>query len=127
MMFRRNARGADPRWELAATTQIFAADARTIVRLVREIDPGASGTELDGILMARSHPTGWFLCAVRRDDLGGDDLGHFVELVTVRSYLLLRHGPVAHVWRPGPGDGEWRSPATSLAAGLAGIPSDLGG
>ncbi len=127
MMFSRDDRRADPRWELAASTQVFVADHGTIVSLVREVDQEASGGGLDGVLIARSHPTGWFLCAVRRDDLRGEDLSHFNELVTVRTYLLLREGPVPRVWRPAPGDREWRSAATSLSAELAGIARDLGG
>jgi hypothetical protein len=126
MRLRRHTRGADPRWELAASTQVFRADPSTIVGLVREVDPEASVRALDGVLIARSHPTGWFLSAIGRDDLRGEDLNHFHELVTVRTYVLLRQGPVRHVWRPAPGDHEWRSAAESLPAELAGIVGDLG-
>lgn len=125
-MFRRHDRRADPRWDVAASTQVFSADLRTVVALVREVDAAASEAMLDGVLLARSHPTGWFLWAVRRDDLRGEDLAHFNELVTVRTYLLLRQGPVPRVWRATPGGHEWRSPAASLPAELPGMAPGFG-
>ena len=96
-MLRRDHRGADSLWQVAASTPIFTAGWKTVVRLVREVDAGASERRLDGVLVARSHPTGWFLHAVRRDDLRGEDLDHFDELVTMRAYLLLRRGPARQV------------------------------
>ena len=68
--------------------------------------------------MATRHPTGWFLHAVRRDDLPEDERA-FGESVKVRSYLLLAHGPHAPAWRPSPVEGEWRSVCRSLARELA--------
>jgi hypothetical protein len=125
MMFRRDDRGADPRWEVAAATQVFSAPRETVMTLVREVDAKASERGLDGVLIARPHPTGWFLHAVRRDDLRGEDLDHFNELVTVRTYLLLRHGPVPPMWSPVYADHEWRSAALSTAAELAAMVGDL--
>jgi hypothetical protein len=125
-MFRRADRGADPRWVVAAGTQIFTTDRETVVRLVREVDPDASERALDGVLIARSHPTGWFLWAVRRADLSGEELDHFVELVSVRVYLVLRGGPRSNLWRPAPGDQEWRSAVVSLAEDFSGLVGDLG-
>jgi hypothetical protein len=125
MMFRRDDRRADPRWELAASTPVFGAAAETVVELVRDVDPDASERGLDGVLIARAHPTGWFLHAVRRDDLQGADLDHFHELVIVRIYLLLRKGPVPQVWSPLPGSHEWRSAAVSMSAEVASVIGDL--
>jgi len=126
-MFRRDDRRADPRWELAASTPVLSADPKTVVGLVREVDAQAGERTLDGVLIACAHPTGWFLHAVRRDDLREEDLDHFHELVIVRNYLLLRQGPIPQVWRPAPVGQEWRSVAVSMAADVAGIVGDLGG
>ncbi len=52
--------------------------------------PGSRTRSVDGVLVATRHPTGWFLHAVRRDDLSEDQLAPFRELVTVRSYLSAR-------------------------------------
>jgi hypothetical protein len=113
-VFRAGGRKADPLWEVAASTQVFTIGGATVERLAREVDHGSVELLHDGLLIARSHPTGWFVWAVRRDDLTGEDLDHFGELVVVRTYLLLRHGPVRTVWRPTPGRAEWRSLAASL-------------
>ena len=94
--------------------------------LVCEVDTNAREGPLDGVLIARPHPTGWFLSAIRRDDLRDEDLPHFREVVTVRAYLLLRQGPVSRVWSPVPGVREWRSPVPSYAAEVAGLVGDLG-
>lgn len=128
-MFHRARRAADPRWEVAASIQVFAADRELVNELVVDLDVDGEtrGPALDGVLVARSHPTGWFLWALRRDDLAGQDLEHFRELVTVRAYLLLCRGPEAPLWTRGPGPGEWRSVAPSPAAELAGIARELGG
>lgn len=124
-MFRRDDRRADPRWEVAASTQVFSADRDTVVGLVRECDSEAGDGGLDGVLIARSHPTGWFISAVRRADLPDEDLACFHEVVTVRTYLLLRQGPASRVWSPVPATDEWRSAIPSFAVEVAGIAGDL--
>lgn len=126
MKLHRRNRRTDPRWQVAASIRVVSADRQTVNRLVREVDTDAGERELDGVVIGRRHPTGWFIHAVRRDDLAGEDLDSFRDLVTVRSYLLLRQGPVPPLWKPAPGAHEWRSAADSSAADLAGIVRDLG-
>ena len=107
----------DPLWEVASATQVLVADQATIASLARggDVEPRRRSTASCGT----RHPTGWFLHAVRRDDLPEDQLAPFRELVTVRSYLLLAHGPEAPAWRPSPIEDEWRSVWYSLARELA--------
>jgi hypothetical protein len=114
MMFGSGHQKPDPLWKVAASTQVFTADQRTVDRLAGEVDAVHRDAPYDGLLIARPHPTGWFVWAVRRDDLTDEDLGYLRELVVVRTYLLLRQGPGATVWSPIPGHAEWRSPAPSL-------------
>ena len=108
----------DPLWDVASPTQILVADPTTVTGLARETE-GECDAAIDGVVVAVAHPTGWFLHAVRRDDLPAAQLAAFRELVTVRSYLLLAHGPEAPAWRASPIDGEWRSVSRSLARELA--------
>lgn len=120
MHFHRDRRSpTDPLWEVASATQILVADPTTVTSLSLESDLREPDAAADGVLVASRHPTGWFLHAVRRDDLPTDQLAPFRELVTVRSYLLLAQGPEAPVWRPSRVDGEWRSVWFSLARELS--------
>ncbi len=125
-MFKPQRRAADPRWELAASTQVFVSTRETVVRLVREVHAEAGERVLDGVLIARRHPTGWFLSALRCDDVPAHDRDHFRELVTVRSYLLLRDGPEPRLWGVAHVGHEWRSAATSLVVDLADLVRDPG-
>jgi hypothetical protein len=109
----------DPLWDVASTPQILVADLQTVTSLAFETDACKPGVTLDGVLIASRHPTGWFLHAVRRDDLPEDQVPAFRELVTVRSYLLLAHGPAAQAWHPSPIEDEWRSVAFSIARELS--------
>jgi len=118
-LFRHRGRPTDPLWADASATQILAADPTAVTWLALESDLPEPGAEVDGVLIAARHPTGWFLHAVRRDDLSEDQLAPFRESVTVRSYLLLAHGPEAPVWRPSPVQDEWRSVWYSLARELS--------
>jgi hypothetical protein len=119
-MFRSRPRRSDPLWQVAASTQVFAADRATVDILTRQVEAEDVDLVYDGLLIARPHPTGWFLWAVRRDDLHQEALGHFRELVTVRAFVLLSQGPVPRLWTPMPvGHPEWRSPAPSLSAELS--------
>ena len=118
-LFRDGERPADPQWDIASATQILVADPTTVTSLALESDPRQLDADVDGVLVATRHPTGWFLHAVRRDDLPEDQFAPFRESVTVRSYLLLAHGPEAPAWRPSPIEGEWRSVWYSLARELA--------
>lgn len=120
--FRRRTRPIDPEWEVASATQILAADAETVSRLAREAGVAEQGAPVEAVLIAVRHPTGWFVHAVRRDDLIWSQVELLRELVTVRTYLLLTRGPESAesaVWRRGPGAGEWRSVSFSLAGELA--------
>ncbi len=113
--FRDRERPVDPLWDVASATQVLVADPRTVTALANEGE-AAGGATVDGVLVAVRHPTGWFLHAVRRDDLPDDQLAPFRELVTVRSYLLLANGPEAPAWRLSPIAGEWRSVWFSVAS-----------
>jgi hypothetical protein len=117
-LFRDRARATDPLWDVASATQIFVAGPRTVTSFALETDLGGART-VDGALVADRHPTGWFLHAVRRDDLPDAQLAPFRELVTVRSYLLLAYGSDALSWRPSPVKGQWRSVWFSLARELS--------
>jgi len=118
-LFREGKGRMDPQWELAAATQILVADPATVTSLALECHPRQPDAEVVGVMVASRHPTGWFIHAVRRDDLSEDQLAPFRELVTVRTYLLLAQGPQAPAWLPSPVEGEWRSVGYSLARELA--------
>jgi hypothetical protein len=118
-LFRYRERPTDPLWDVASATQILVADLETVTSLAFETGVRKPGVSLDGILIATRHPTGWFLHAVRRDDLPEEQLTAFRELVTVRGYLLLAYGPQAQAWYPSPIEDEWRSVAFSIARELS--------
>jgi len=117
-LFRRPGRSADPLWQVASKTPTFTADEATVTGLAQGLGSPRNDTPIDGCLVARRHPTGWFVHAVHRDTLSPDQIPIFGELVTVRCYLLLAHGPQAPAWRPAPVEGEWRSPAFAVAEAL---------
>lgn len=108
-LFRHRERRPDPWWQVASATQVLVADPATVTSLALEGELRQPNAEVDGVLVATRHPTGWFLHAVRRDDLPEGRLGAFGEAVTVRGYVLLAEGPQAPAWRPSPLDHEWRS------------------
>jgi hypothetical protein len=118
-LFRDRARATDPLWDVASATQVLAADPKTVTSLALETGLEEPEEAVHGVLVADRHPTGWFLHAVRRNDLPEDQLAPFRELVTVRSYLLLAHGSDALSWRPSPVEGQWRSVWFSLARELS--------
>jgi hypothetical protein len=118
-LFRDREARTDPLWDVASATQVLMADPKTVTALALEIDLRHPDADVDGVLVATRHPTGWFIHAVRRDDLPRAQLAPLRELVTVRSYLLLARGPEAPAWRRSPTDGEWRSVWFSLARELA--------
>jgi hypothetical protein len=118
-LFRDRERQTDPQWDLAVGTQILVADPATVISLAADSYPRQLDADVVGVLVAARHPTGWFVHAVRRDDLSDDQLAPFRELVTVRAYLLLARGPQAPAWLPSPVEGEWRSVGCSLARELA--------
>ncbi len=124
-LFRDRGRRIDPRWDVASATQILVADPTTVTSLAIESEPPGPGAEVVGVVVARRHPTGWFLHAVRRDDLPEDQLAPFRESVTVRTFLLLTHGPEAPAWRPSPVEGEWRSVWYSLGRELSDLDDAL--
>jgi hypothetical protein len=124
-LFRARERRTDPLWDVAQATQVLVADPTTVTSLALGADVRPSDAAVDGVGVATRHPTGWFIHAVRRDDLPGDQLEPFRELVTVRSYLLLARGPEAPAWRRSPTDGEWRSVWLSPARELAELDAAL--
>jgi len=113
--FGRRDRSVDPLWEVASATQVLVADQATIASLARGGDVEPLGAPVDGVVSGTRHPTGWFLHAVRRADLPDSEVGAFHELVVVRSYLLLAHGPQPPVWLRGTGQDTWRSVCPSLS------------
>ena len=124
-LLRNRERPTDPFWEVASATQIFAADPATVTGLARATDVGQLDATLDGILTATRHPTGWFVHGVRRDDLPGEHVRLFRELVTVRTYLLLARGPEAPAWLPSTVPGEWLSLSFSIARELSELDGTL--
>jgi hypothetical protein len=123
--FRDRERRTDPLWDVASATQVLAAGPKTVTSLAFETGLEDPDEAVHGVLVANRHPTGWFLHAVRRNDLSEDQLAPFRELVTVRSYLLLARGPEAPAWRRSPVDGEWRSVWFSLARELSELDDTL--
>jgi hypothetical protein len=117
--FRHREGRTDPLWDVASTIQVLEADPTTVTSLALETDVSEPDAAVEGVLVATRHPTGWFIHAVRRNDLSGAELAPVRELVTVRSYLLLSRGPEAPAWRRSPTDGESRSVWYSLARELA--------
>jgi len=118
-LFRARERRTDPLWDVASATQVLVADPTTVTCLALGAEVRSSDATVDGVVVAARHPTGWFIHAVRRDDLPAAQLEPFRELVTVRSYLLLARGPEAPAWRRSPTRGEWRSVWFSPARELA--------
>jgi hypothetical protein len=113
-LFRDRRRRPDPWWQVASATQVLVAHPTAVTSLALEGELPEPNTEVDGVLVATRHPTGWFLHAVRRDDLSDGRLDAFREAVMVRSYLLLSEGPQAPAWRRSPVEDEWRSVWYSL-------------
>lgn len=116
--FRDRRRPLDPRWEVASASPVVQAGPETISRLAREVGVAEQGRLVEAVLVADRHPTGWFVHALRRDDLLDSDVDAVRELVTVRTFLLLTRGPEAPVWHPGPEADQWRSFSFSLAGEL---------
>jgi hypothetical protein len=96
-------------WNVASGTEIFVADKGALSSLAGPEEFEPRDAEIDGVVVGTRHPTGWFVHAVRRDDLPEAQIGPFRELVTVRTYLLLAHGPIAPAWRPTRAFAGWRS------------------
>jgi hypothetical protein len=115
--FQDHQRRSDPQWEVASATQIVVADPDTVTRLAAEIVVEQDAA-VEAVLVAVRHPTGWFVHAVRRDDLAGASVASLRELVTVRTYLLLSRGPQAPVWYPAVGKHTWHSISYSLGRDL---------
>lgn len=80
--------------------------------LAQSIQPTPAGETLppgrNGVVIARPHPTGWFVSARYRPDLAVDDLEDFAVFAQVRTYLLLADGPRELTWEPDPAGG-WRA------------------
>lgn len=121
--FRRRGRRPDPTWEVAARTQILVADDVEVLDLVQSTR--CRRASVDGVLVARRHPTGWFVHAVRSQALDPVQSRYFEELVTVRVHLLLGHGPLPPVWEQVPREDEWRSAALSPTGDLAALSREL--
>jgi hypothetical protein len=118
-LFGNHRRGSDPRWEVSSGTQILVADPETVTRLADETELDVEqGATVDAVLVAVRHPTGWFVHAVRRDDLEESCVALLRELVDVRTYLLLSRGAEAPLWHLVHGTDEWRSIALSLERDL---------
>jgi hypothetical protein len=82
-------------WELARSIQITPA---------REPLPPSH----QGVIVARRHPTGWFISARHAPELNDTERADFEQFVMVRAYLLLKEGPRPDLWKPAD-DGNWRA------------------
>lgn len=69
-------------------------------------DPLDGHDDILGLVVARRHPTGWFLSARCRPGLAPVDHQNLREFITVRVYLLLRGGPTTGSWAQ-TGPTEW--------------------
>ena len=118
-MFGLQHRRADPLWDVAASVQVLPASCFPADSYVGELVERARRDGEYGVLVARRHPTGWFVQAVRRNDLSVEELATLRELVTVRAYLLLQNGPLAPVWSSDPLVGAWHSALQPVAGDLA--------
>jgi len=94
-------------WALAAAVEVVA-----------DLDEPDAGRI--GVVVARPHPSGWFLSAHHRRDLPPEQAAHFAEFARVRCYLLLTQGPTAQTWQPGAGVDDWV--AWSVADDVAATP-----
>ncbi len=92
-----------PEWAIAVSVPISAYAA------------GSPG-DTPGTVIARRHPTGWFIAASHGADMSAEDLADFRHFVCVRVYLLLRHGPRAAAWAHDEAREQWRAtrPAVTL-------------
>jgi hypothetical protein len=81
----------DSRWAVAGGIELFA-------------DLDEPDRRQVGVVVARPHPTGWFLSAHVRPEMDSASIEHFAEFARVRAYLLLTQGPTARTWAPGLGD-----------------------
>jgi hypothetical protein len=124
-LLRHRERPTEPFWAVASATQIFLADPATVASLASATYVGQHDAAPDGILTATRHPTGWFVHGVRLDDLPAEQIRLFRELVTVRTYLLLAHGPEAPAWLPSTVPGEWLSLSLSIARELSELDKTL--
>jgi hypothetical protein len=117
--FRGSERRPDPIWKVASRTEMFVADKEVLSSLASVEEFEVHDVEIDGVVVGTRHPTGWFVHAVRRQDLPEAQIGPFRELVTVRTYLLLAQGPIPPAWRPTTATGEWRSVCLSPSSDLS--------
>ena len=97
-----------------------------IARSVR-VAPNAVGLQPTylGVVVAREHPTGWFIRASFQDGLDSDDVALFKEFVTQRVYVLLHDGPCVDTWILSAKD-EWLAYcAADLGAEATEIPATV--
>lgn len=116
----------DPRWAIAANTEIWTSDTATLARLASELEGVDQGEQVHGAVIASKHPTGWFVYALRSRLMSVEDSLHFAEFVTVRVFLLLVAGPRPLAWGTAREGTEWR--AVSLgrdADALRSVPGEL--
>jgi hypothetical protein len=103
----------DPRWEIAANTEIWTRDAATLTELARGCCGVDQNEQIYGAVIAARHPTGWFVHALRSPWMSGHEARHFAEFVKVRVFLLLVGGQRPQAWGAAQDGSEWR--AFSLA------------
>ena len=84
------------------------ADSIQVTPCDRDWPPGDLGC-----LTARRHPTGWYISARSRPDLGVDEGMLFQQFVTQRTWSLLAEGPAPGMWLPGEREDEWQTFSTS--------------
>jgi hypothetical protein len=95
---------ADSDWDLARSIQVtpstFEGDRDHV-----------------GVLIARSHPTGWFVSVRCRPGLPQSEIDDLQDFAARRSYLLFQQGPQAGSWTAATEGREWRSFVDSGARG----------
>lgn len=65
--------------------------------------------DIVGVVMARRHPTGWFISASRRTGMSKEEVADFGHFVSVRVYILLHCGPGVDTWASDVSSGQWRA------------------
>jgi hypothetical protein len=86
-------RNSDQIAELAQTIQVAPA---------REPLP----SEQRGVVVARQHPTGWFISARYRPSLSAAEIDEFASFTEMQAHLLLESGPQDPSWQPD-ASGRW--------------------
>jgi hypothetical protein len=79
-----------------------------------QIGPGLfKNDERIGVIVARPHPTGWFVSAHHRMGLGDAQMSKLRECVTLHVFSLLWRGPGEEPWTHHPATDLWYADVTA--------------